>query len=376
MGESDEPRNGFDYWLSFKGQGTYWPDGHGTSRKVPQINYEGFNINGQRVSQIGYITDELTDYAINWLQSKNNNKPFMLYLSHKAVHSDFVAADRHIGFYKNDTIPQLYSLINTDYNFPMWLQNQKNSRHGVDYAYNLEDFDLNRYYQRYAETLLTVDENVGRIIDYLQNNDLLDKTMIIYMGDNGFQFGEHGLIDKRTAYNASIRIPLLIRYPESFQPGMVIKEMVANIDIAPTILNFAGIDVPDNMDGTSFLPLLKGEKINWREKLLYEYYWESNYPYTPTTFALLTDNYKYIHYYGIWDIDELYDIQNDPDELKNLIYDSAHQNIAVKMKNELTEILMKTGGNKIPLGEERGETFPWRKKEATEQAPFPDYFFQ
>ena len=258
----------------------------------------------------------------------------------------------------------------------MWLQNQRNSRHGVDYAYNLEDFDLDQYYQRYMETLVAVDENVGRVLQCLENSGQLDNTMVIYMGDNGFQFGEQGLIDKRTAYNASIRVPLLIRYPEWIEAGLVVDEVVANIDIAPTLLNIAGITIPSEMDGKSFLPLIMGESIPWRKHILYEYFWENNYPYTPTTFAVLTDRYKYIHYYGIWDIDELYDRLNDPDEINNLIYDPQHAGIVNQLKGELTELLRNTGGNQIPLQEERGQQFPWRKEDAVRPAPFPEFFFQ
>ena len=380
MGDTDAPRPGFDYWLSFKGQGTYWPDGRGTSRSVPQNNNEGFNINGKRVPQKGYITDELTDYAIDWLKNRQSAKPFFVYISHKAVHSDFVAADRHRGTYKNKKVPESPAIpktVSTFYkNKPMWLQNQRNSRHGVDYAYNLDDFELDNYYQRYTETLLAVDENVGQIIQYLEKNGELDNTIIIYMGDNGFQFGEHGLIDKRTAYNASIKVPLLIRYPEWIKPGLEVDEVVANIDIAPTLLEIAGTAVPPEMDGKSFLPLIRGESVSWRKHILYEYYWENNYPYTPTTFAVLTDRYKYIHYYGIWDIDELYHRNNDPAEINNLIHDPKYAEVVNQLKDELTTLLKTTGGDKIPLQEERGQQYPWRKKAGADQAPFPGHFFQ
>jgi N-acetylglucosamine-6-sulfatase len=302
----------------------------------------------------------------------------MLYVSHKAVHSDFVAADRHKGKYKNTQMPLPVTYENSKEHYeykPMWLRNQRNSRHGVDFAYNLQDFDLNAYYQRYTETLLAVDENVGKLLDHLEKNKQLDNTLFIYMGDNGFQFGEHGLIDKRTAYTASVKVPLLIRYPKLAKPHTVVKEMVANIDIAPTLLQVAGLEVPSDMDGRSFLPVLNGNEQNWRKEILYEYYWESNYPYTPTTFALITDRYKYIQYYGIWDINELYDLQNDPDETKNLIYNPAYVTIAHDLKARLAEKIRQTGGNKIPMLEERGKKFPWRKEDAAEQAPFPDQFY-
>ena len=378
-GERDDPQRGFDYWLSFKGQGTYWADGHGTSRVVPQTSYDGFNINGTRVPQRGYITDELTDYALAWLEQRTDNHPYMLFLSHKAVHSDFVPADRHRGRYTDKTVPKPKTLDDTEENYkdkPVWLKNQRNSRHGVDFAYNLNDFDLNAYYRRYCEALLAVDENLGRVLRFLEDRDELESTVIIYMGDNGFQFGEHGLIDKRTAYEASIRIPLLIMCPDRFRGGSRIPQVVANIDIAPTILDLAGISPPAQIDGKSFVPLLKGEQPPWRDALLYEYYWERNYPHTPTTHALLTDRYKFIRYHGVWDLDELYDMQSDPEETKNLIADPTHAEIAEKLRKRLFEVLGETNGGTMNLMPDRGQWFPWRHPDRAGQGKFPSAFYR
>ncbi len=378
-GEHDEPQRGFDYWLSFKGQGTYWPDGQGTSRVVPQTSYDGFNVNGNRVPQRGYITDELTDYAITWLRQRKDNRPYVLFLSHKAVHSDFVPADRHRGKYANKTVRKPRTLDDTNENYrdkPMWLKNQRNSRHGVDFAYNLKDFDLSAYYRRYCETLLAVDESLGRILQYLENKNELKSTVIIYMGDNGLQFGEHGLIDKRTAYEASIRIPLMVMCPERFRGGSKIARMVANIDIAPTILELAGIEPPGHIDGKSFVPLLMGKQASWRKELLYEYYWERNYPQTPTTHAILTDRYKFIRYHGIWDLDELYDMRSDLDETRNLMNSPVHQNTAKSLRERLFEQLGETNGLSLPLRVDRGSWFPWRRREGAENADFPEAFLQ
>ena len=378
-GEHDEPQRGFDYWLSFKGQGTYWADGHGTSRVVPQTSYDGFNINGNRVPQRGYITDELTDYTLAWLKQRTDDRPYMLFLSHKAVHSDFVPADRHRGRYSSKTMPRPGTLDNTEENYqdkPMWLKNQRNSRHGVDFAYNLKDFDLNAYYRRYCETLLAVDESLGRIMQYLEDKNELESTVIIYMGDNGFQFGEHGLIDKRTAYEASIRVPLLFMCPARFRGGSKISQMVANIDIAPTIMELAGIEPPDYFDGKSFVSLLMGKQTSWRNELLYEYYWERNYPHTPTTHAILTDRYKFIRYHGIWDLDELYNMQSDPDETRNLINSPAHEDVVKDLRERLFEQLRETHGSSLPLCPDRGSWFPWRRRDGAESADFPEAFFR
>ncbi len=374
-GEIDNPQRGFDYWLSFKGQGTYWADGHGTSRVVPQTSMDGYNVNGKRIPQKGYITDELTDFAMNWLKEYVDDRPFMLYLSHKAVHSDFVAADRHLGRYKATQLilPRTYKI---EEGKPMWLTNQRNSRHGAEFGYNLADFDLNKYYRRYCESLLAVDENLGRIMDWVEKSDEAENTIVIYMGDNGFQFGEHGLIDKRTAYEASIKVPLLIWNPGKNAKNKIIKEVIANIDIAPTILDMAGIQIPGNMDGRSFKPLINGEDVDWRKELLYEYYWERNYPYTPTTHALLTDRYKFIRYQGIWDLDEFYDMQEDPDETRNLINDESYQKLIEQHRFRIFELLRKSNGNTIPLLPDKGKTFIFRNPEKSKPAQFPESFYQ
>ena len=372
-GESDDPRKGFDYWLSFKGQGTYWADGHGTSRVVPQTNTDGYNINGNRVPQKGYITDELTDYAIDWLNKQSKEKPFMLYLSHKAVHSDFVAADRHIGRYKDKNLISPETLA-VQKNKPMWTINQKNSRHGADYAYNLPDFDLNTYYQRYCETLLAVDENLGKIMNWVVEKEQLENTIIVYMSDNGFHFGEHGLIDKRTAYESSIKVPLMVWGSKKLIKHSTIKEIVANIDIAPTLLDYARIPKPENMNGQSFKPLIEGENSSWREEILYEYYWERNYPYTPTTHALISDRYKFIRYHGVWDLNEFYDMQSDPKETINLINDENYKELISDYRNRLFDLLAETNGNSMPLLPNKGNVYPLRNPKKSKPAIFPESF--
>jgi N-acetylglucosamine-6-sulfatase len=360
-GEIDDPQRGFDFWVSFKGQGSYLPEAN------------GLNVNGKKVPQKGYITDELTDYALDWLKQQKGDKPFMLYLSHKGVHADFVPAQRHQGrFASHRFVPP--ATMNTDSikEAPMWVQNQRNSWHGVDYPYH-SDLDIGEYYKRYSETLLGVDESVGRVMDYLKQKGLLESTLIIYMGDNGFHFGEQGLIDKRTAYEASMRVPMLAHCPELFKPGTQVTEVVANIDIAPTFLEAAGLKAPEHLDGKSFLPLARGLKIPWRTGLLYEYYWERNFPQTPTMHALRGDRYKYIHYHGIWDTDELYDLQADPAESQNLIRSPEHQAVVREMNQQLFDLLGQTAGMYIPLYPDRGSQQNLRHPDRSKAAEFPEY---
>jgi N-acetylglucosamine-6-sulfatase len=191
------------------------------------------------------------------------------------------------------------------------------------------------------------------------------------MGDNGFAFGEHGLIDKRTAYEESMRVPMLARCPELFAGGRTVNEVVANIDIMPTVLDAAGVTAPKGLDGASFLPIAQGKSASWRKELLYEYYWERNFPQTPTLHALRTDRYKFIRYHGIWDVDELYDLHEDPIESKNLIFSPDHQKIIADMRTRLFDILEKTGGNNMPLWPDRGGQQNRRHPTRTKGAEFP-----
>ncbi|NLT78390.1 MAG: DUF4976 domain-containing protein, partial [Planctomycetes bacterium] len=234
---------------------------------------------------------------------------------------------------------------------PAWVKEQRNSWHGVDYMYHGQ-MDFDTFFKRYCETLLSVDESIGRVLDCLQGRGQLDSTLVFYMGDNGFCFGEHGLIDKRHMYEPSMRVPFLAHCPELIRPGTRVTPLVQNIDVAPTVLAAAGVRAPDHMDGRSFLPLLEGKETPWRDAVFYEYYWEAAFPQTPTTFGVRTDRYKFIHYHGIWDTDELYDLKNDPDEMHNLI-DQPDQQVRIEeLRERLYAWLEQTDGMQIPLRRE------------------------
>lgn len=340
---TDNPRPGFDHWESFLGQGVYYN---------PTLN-----INGEKVSYSDstYITDLLTEHAISWLDQRDRNKPFFLYLSHKAVHAEFMPAQRHKGQYagKKIKLPATYDQTKTgawrDLKWPEWVAKQRQSWHGVDYMYH-SNIDMQELVQAYCETLLGVDESIGSVMDYLKKEGLDEETLIIYMGDNGFSWGEHGLIDKRHFYEESVKVPFLVRCPELFEGGIQPKAMVQNIDIGPTILGEAGVKQPDDMPGVSFIPILTGEKPEGnRDEIFYEYYWENDFPMTPTVFGMRTDKYKYIRYHGIWDRNELYDLENDPDEMYNLIADPERKDIAKNMLESLNKWLEDTHGMQIPL---------------------------
>lgn len=363
-GEHDNPRPGFDHWVSFRGQGHYLP---------PNPNYT-LNVNGKRVLQNGYITDELTDYAVEWLEQQSPDEPFFLYLSHKAVHADFEPAKRHEGRYADVSLnlPTGKS-VSASNNAPRWVRDQRNSWHGIDFSYH-SDKGLDYLYRRYCESLLAVDDSVGRVLEQLEKMGVTDETLVIYMGDNGFMFGEHGLIDKRVAYEESIRVPMMVQCPELYEGGHVLEEVVGNIDIAPTILHAAGLETPENMDGQSFLELPHGGEQEWRDYFLYVYYWEKNFPQTPTQFALRGERFKYITYYGLWDVDELYDLQADPKESKNLIADPSYQDVSKKMEVQLYAMLSDEGGLDIPMNPPSGgsQNKRWRERGGQEAADFPE----
>lgn len=365
-GESDAPQPGWDHWVSFRGQGEYLP---------PNPDYT-LNVDGKRVKQKGYITTELTGYALDWLkQQKPSEKPFMLYLSHKAVHANFTPEPKYEGKFKDLPFKRPETEAGTPSNLrqPRWLRDQRNSWHGVDFPYHSE-LDIEGYYKRYCETLCSVDDSIGAVMQQLKDMGVYEDTLVIYMGDNGFMFGEHGLIDKRVAYDASMRVPMLVQCPAIIKGGTVVDEMVANIDVAPTVMEAMGLQKPPHMDGESFLPLAQGKNIQWRDQFLYVYYWEKNYPQTPTTFALRNDRYKYITYYGLWDADELYDLQADPEESRNLLYDPAFRQQARKMENDLYAKMADLGGMEIPLNQPKGGTnnIRLRKRGGEKAADFPE----
>ena len=346
---NDSPRPGFDHWVSFRGQGHYLP---------PNPDYT-LNVNGERVKQKGYITDELTDYAVDWLKEQEPaEKPFFLYLSHKAVHANFTPAERHEGSLDDAPFERPDSEADTFENYrgkPRWLRDQRNSWHGVDFPYH-SALDIERYYKRYNEALMAVDDSLGRVMDQLRAMGIDKETLVIYMGDNGFMFGEHGLIDKRVSYETSIRVPMLMHCPDLFAGGTVVDEVVANIDIAPTVMEAMGLQKPPHMDGQSFLPLGMGKNIPWRDYFLYVYYWEKNFPHSPTQFALRGDRFKYITYYGLWDSDELYDLRADPGETRNLVHDPEFTATAKEMEARLYEMMGELGGMSIPMNAPRGNS--------------------
>ncbi|EMA48128.1 sulfatase family protein [Halococcus salifodinae] len=349
---SAEPRPGFDHWVSFEGQGHYFD--------------QTLNVNGKKVERKGYITDILTEYARDWLKNREGDKPFFLFLSHKAPHAWFCPAPRHRNQYANASIEYPKTMADTEENYtgkPDWVQNQRESVRGVNYIFGGR-FDFDELYRRYSETLLALDESIGAVMDQLNESGVADSTLMLYMSDNGYSLGEHGLIGKQTAYEPSIRVPMLAYAPGMIEPGTVVDEHVTNIDIAPTILAEANRSPPDYMSGRSFLPALSGRDMSESKEPFYESYW-GGFPKHPTMFSTRQGKYKYIWYYGP-SKDELYDLEADPLEQHNLLGKKKHEKRHEAMHDRLFDWIEANGGVPIPLQRSRRGN---QNKKRPEDAP-------
>ena len=324
-------RPGFDYWFSFIGQGEYFD---------PKVNE-----NGNEYQEMGYMTDILTLKAVSWLKEERDpSKPFSLNLWHKAVHHPHSPAPRHTDLYPNEELPiPPYDTHKEIFKGkPEW---QRKKTYGFDWKKNLPipselpelEWPIN--YDRSMDLLrclAAIDESLGTVLATLEELGELDNTVIIYSSDNGYFMGEHTFLDKRLAYENSMRVPMLIRYPKLIKKNSKIKEQCLNIDIAPTILNLAGITIPDYMQGESMLNLLKGKKEkNWRKAILFEYFLDTYWPYAgPNQIAVRTERYKLVDSFLKNDIDELYDLKKDPGEMNNLINTAKYDGIEADLRAE------------------------------------------
>ena len=334
MSGGAEPRPGFDYWLSFSWQGVYLD---------PKLNENGRDFQAK-----GYVTDLLTQYAVDFI-NRDRSKPFCLILSHKAMHGDFIPPERHKNLYKPSDPIEPPSFKDDFSDKPRWLRElrvrggqQKKPFPPGGVPDRIEpvpwnpDEELNRKHLNYLRTLAAVDEGVGRVLDTLRAKGLLDRTAIFFAGDNGFFMSEHRLSDKRLAYEESIRIPFLAGGWGIAKPGRSADQMVLNIDLAPTILELAGLPAPKTVQGRSLKPLLADQKpADWRDSFVYRYYKEDWLPGYPSLDALRTRDWIYIRYPDIKDIDELYDLRNDRYEMHNLAGDPADRPRLEQMRSEL-----------------------------------------
>lgn len=331
-------RPGFDYWFSFIGQGKYID---------PPVN-----DNGNEYREKGYMTDILTEKAISWLKQKRDpNKPFSLNLWHKAVHEPHLPAKRHQSLYKEAILPPppYDTHKETFKGKPEW---QRKKTYGFDWKKNLpipselpeQEWPIN--YEKNMQLLrciAAIDESLGRVLETLDAMGELENTVVIYSSDNGYFLGEHTFNDKRLAYENSMRVPMLIRYPKMIKPKTRIKKQCLNIDMAPTILDMAGIEIPDYMQGDSMLGLLcEKPEADWRTSILFEYYLDTYWPYAgPNQIAVRTDRYKLVDAFLKNDIDELYDLELDPGEMTNLINSEDHDDIEDNLRAEAKKLKTK-----------------------------------
>jgi N-acetylglucosamine-6-sulfatase len=321
MGTDDSPRPDIDHWVGFKGQGEY-------------INPE-LNVNGQVEKVTGYATDILNDRAVAFIR-RPHDRPFVLYLSHKAVHpnltqrpdgslsdpmaSTFVPATRHERLYADAIIPRRPNALIDRLDGKPALTRPIGNLPPLSRATGTCDEAI----RGRLRTLMAAEEGVGQILQALEEKKLLDNTLVIFTSDHGYYYGEHGLsVERRLAYEEGIRIPLVMRYPPLIKPGTILDPMVLSIDIAPTLLELAGAPFPGNLHGRSVVPLLQGRQPKLRDSFLIEYFSDTVFPRMDRMGyqAVRTGRWKYIHYTDLKGMDELYDLQADPYEMHNRIND-------------------------------------------------------
>jgi arylsulfatase A-like enzyme len=376
---------GFDYWRVLPDQGHYYTPEFRTPEGLDTLE--------------GYVTDVITDLAIHWLDNlRNDTMPFMLMYNHKAPHREWLPGPDHLGAFMDAPLPEPATLFD-DYSARgraakeaemrisdhMGLTNDNKIHPGIVDSLGFEEFmgwyapvslrnvgrmnaedrknweavygPINEYfknntpsgdeltrwkYQRYMQDYLaciqSLDDNIGRLMTHLEEQGLAENTLLIYISDQGFYLGEHGWFDKRFMYEESFRTPLLMQWPGTIEPGTVNTDLVQNLDIAETILDAAGLDIPEDMQGRSLMPLLQGKPVEWRDALYYHYFEYPGIHAVKRHYGVRTDRYKLIHFYNDIDEWELYDLQEDPQEMKNVIEEPEYQEIKDQLMKRLSDL--------------------------------------
>ncbi len=363
-----EPQ-GFDYWQVLPGQGAYYnPD---------------FLVAGKKIRKEGYVTNLISDAAEQWLDGRDASKPFCLVIGHKATHRNWLPDTTDLGRFDNSTFPLPANFYDTyegraaaqhqdmtiaktmqlasdlkmlpDSGFRKGEFSRMNAAQRAKFeAYYkpiiakfraaglkgnaLTEWKYQRYLKDYLSTAAALDRNIGRILHYLDAHQLSRNTLVIYLSDQGFYMGEHGWFDKRFMYEESFRTPMVIRYPGVVKPGSRINGMVMNLDIAPTCLEVAGVPVPGDVQGKSFLSLLKNPSGSIRKSMYYHYYEMAEHSVWPH-FGIRTQQYKLIRFYQEGEKWELFDLLKDPSEMHNVYGQKGYEQITVKLKEELKGLI-------------------------------------
>jgi arylsulfatase A-like enzyme len=352
MGNDAAPRPGYDHWVSFRGQGLL----------ADPVLYE----NGREARVEGYVTDLLNERAVDFLR-RRRSKPFALFLAHKAVHPDvqqkqdgtidlasmrgYMLPARHEELYRGCVYPARPNVLPLDKVLkekPAWqevfaLRSQPESRPFLEGLHTGSQEEI----RRRAAMMASVDEGVGMLLAELERTGTLDDTCIIFLGDNGFFFGEHGLgAERRFAYEEGIRTAFFVRYPKLAKAKSVIKPMVLALDIAPTLIELAGGKPGTQIQGRSMLPLLRGRLGEWRKSFLVEYYNESAWPWIVgmSYKAVRTEKAKLIHWVHKEGVDELYDLERDPYEVRNVIRKPAYGKVRTRLYKELRKLVAEAAG--------------------------------
>jgi len=341
---------GFDYWNVLPEQGDYWD---------PK-----FFENGNEVQYEGYCTDIITEKAVDWLDSRDSENPFFLMVHHKAPHSPWLAAERHQDLGVEGEFPEPETLMdkyetrstavkissiqiedtrkaNLKFDPPEWVTNREEKR---KWAYQ-------RYITDYTRTVQAVDDSVGTLLDYLDEHGLAENTLVVYTSDQGMFLGDHGWHDKRFMYEESLRMPFIARYPGQIEAGSVNSDMLLNIDFAPTFMDYAGVDVPDEVQGESGRGVLEGSTPSgWRTSLYYRYWMHTIGHRIIPHYGVRNERYKLIYYYGVTPEDtgnpdlvldaewELYDLEADPQELNNVYGNPEFDDVQAEMLAELDRL--------------------------------------
>ena len=370
---------GFDYYkyhISKGEQGLYWDP--------------VYNDNGETIKEKGYATNLTPDFALDWLQQRNEKEPFCLLLHYKAPHREWAPDTKYEALWEDIEMPypsnfndsyegreltagdtemtmDYFSRQDMKMTAPDSLS-KKQQRQWLQYGFKpsevvtpskdlspqeVREWKYQKYIKDYLATIRSVDDNIGKVLAYLKENGLEENTIVIYASDQGFFLGEHGFFDKRFMYEESLKMPFVIRYPGQIEAGTVVSDIVSNIDFAPTLLEMAGVPIPEKVQGNSFFKILKGQASNdWRQSMYYHYYEYPYYHRVQPHYGIRNQRFKLIHFYYNIDTWEFYDLENDLSEMNNLINNPAHASTISSLKSELYQ-LKESYGNTLSIEELR-----------------------